>query len=66
MELQLFYKNSQQNNSETFMNEHDKEILKQRYVSPEEKQEIIDQRRLKQYNNEISKDHKSLKKFTAK
>ena len=40
-------KNSQQNNSETVTNEHDKEIPKERYVSPEERQEIIDQLRLK-------------------
>ena len=39
-------KNSQQNNSETLTNEHDKEILKERYVSPEERQEIIDELRL--------------------
>ena len=36
-------KNSQQNNSETVANEHDKEIPKEKkYVSPEERQEIID------------------------
>ena len=40
-------KNSQQNNSETVANEHDKEILKEKYVSPEERQEIIDELRLK-------------------
>ena len=34
-------KHSQQNNSETVSNEHDKEILKERYISPEEIQEII-------------------------
>ena len=39
-------KNSQQNNSETLTNEHDKEILKERYVSPEERQEIIAELRL--------------------
>ena len=39
-------KNSQQNNSEILTNEHDKEILKERYVSPEERQEIIDELRL--------------------
>ena len=36
-------KNSQQNNSETATNEHDKEIPKERYISPEERQEIIDE-----------------------
>ena len=35
--------NSQQNNWETVTNEHDKEILKEKYVSPEERQEIIDE-----------------------
>ena len=40
-------KNSQQNNSETVTNEHDKEIPKERYISPEERQEIIDALRLK-------------------
>ena len=33
--------NSQQYNSETFTNEHDKEIRKERYISPEERQNII-------------------------
>ena len=36
-------KNSQQNNSETVTNEHDKEIPKERYISSEEKQEMIDE-----------------------
>ena len=40
-------KNSQQNISETVSNEHDKEIPKERYVSPEESQEIIDELTLK-------------------
>ena len=35
-------KNSEQNNSETVINEHDKEIPKERYISPEERQKIID------------------------
>ena len=30
-------KNSQQNNSETFKNENDKEISKERYLSPKER-----------------------------
>ena len=67
--------NSQQNSSETVINEHDKEIPKEKYISPEERQEIIDKMRLKHYNNGISKSHKSLwnikksqkfKKFTTK
>ena len=40
-------KNLQQNNSETVTNEHDKEIPKERYISSEERQEIIDELRLK-------------------
>ena len=39
-------KTSQQNNSETVTNEHDKEIPKERYISPEERQKIIDDLRL--------------------
>ena len=39
-------KNSQQNNSETAANKHDKEIPKEKYVSPDERQEIIDEMRL--------------------
>ena len=35
-------KNSQQNNSEPVTNDHDKEIPKERYLSPEERQKIID------------------------
>ena len=38
----------QDNNSETVINEPDKEIPKERYISPEERQEIIDDLRLKQ------------------
>ena len=41
-------KNSQQNDSETVPNERDKEILKEKYVSPEERQESIDELGLKQ------------------
>ena len=35
-------KNSQQNTSQTVTNENDKEIPKERYTSPEERQKIID------------------------
>ena len=35
-------KNSQQNNLETVTNQNDKEIPKERFVSPEEGQKIID------------------------
>ena len=38
---------SQQNNSETVTNEHDKEIPKEKYISPEERREITDELRLK-------------------
>ena len=38
-------KNSQQNNSETVTNKHDNKIPNERYLSPEERQEIIDQLR---------------------
>ena len=40
-------KNPQQNNSETVTNEHDQKMPKERYISPEERQEIIDDLRLK-------------------
>ena len=59
-------KNSRQNSSETVANKHDKEITKQRYIFPKERQEIIDELRLRWYNNGISKNHISLKKFTTK
>ena len=39
-------KTSPQNNLETITNEHDKEIPKERYISPEERQKIIDELRL--------------------
>ena len=39
--------NSQQNNSETVKNENDKKISKEKYISPEERQETIDELRLK-------------------
>ena len=40
-------KNLQQNNLETVTNEHDKEIPKEIYVSPEKGNEIINDLRLK-------------------
>ena len=40
-------KNAQQNHSETVTNNHDKEIPKERYISSEEREEIIDELRLK-------------------
>ena len=36
-----------QNNSETVTNKHDKEIPKETHISPEGRQEIIDELRLK-------------------
>ena len=53
--------NTQHNNSE-----NDKQILKEIYISPKERQEIIDELRLKQYNNRTSKNLKSFKTFTTK
>ena len=41
-------KNALKNNSETVTNENDKEIPKKRYISPEERQKIIDNL-IKQY-----------------
>ena len=54
-------KSLQQNNSETGTNENEKEIPKEKYISPGERQEIIHKLRLKQSDNGISKNHKSLK-----
>ena len=54
-------KSLQQNNSETGTNENEKEIPKEKYISPGERQEIIYKLRLKQSDNGISKNHKSLK-----
>ena len=39
-------KTSLQNNSETVTNEYDKEIAKERYISPKQRQKIIDDLRL--------------------
>ena len=39
-------KNSQQNNSEIVINKHDNEISKDRDISPDERQKIIDNLRL--------------------
>ena len=39
--------NSQQNNSEAVTNENDKELPKERYISIEERQKVIDDLRLK-------------------
>ena len=47
-------RNSLQNNPETITNEHDKEIPKERYISSEERQKIIDDFKLIWcYNNGI-------------
>ena len=45
----------QQNNSQTVKNENDKKIPKERYIFPEERQEVIDKLRSNQYNNGILK-----------
>ena len=47
IESKKLSKNIQPNNSETVTNEHDKEIPKERYVSPNERQQIIDELRIK-------------------
>ena len=39
-------RSSPQNNSETITNEHNKEIRKERYISPEERHKVIDDLRL--------------------
>ena len=55
-------KTSQQNNSDTNTNENGKELPKERYVSLEERQQIIDDLRLlQQCNNGISKNNKFAK-----
>ena len=36
-----FSENLQQNNSETVANKNDKEIPKERYISPEERQKLL-------------------------
>ena len=46
MELGKFQKISRQNNSETVTNEHDKQTPKERYLSLEERQKVIDDLRL--------------------
>ena len=58
-------KNSQQNNLEIVINDNDKEMPKGRYMSPDKRQDIIDDLRLKyQYNNEVSKNNKLVRKYT--
>ena len=47
-------KSSPQNNSETITNEYVKEIPKEKFISPVEREKIIDDLRLiQQYNNGI-------------
>ena len=51
--------NSQQSNSDTVANENDQEIPNERYISPEERQKIMDDLRLIwYYNNGISSNNK--------
>ena len=59
-------KKSQQNNLGTVSNENDEEITKERDTSPKEIQETIDDLRLQEYNNGLSKNHKSFEKLTTK
>ena len=60
--IRKVFKNLQQNNSETVTNENDREIPNERCVSPEERQEFIDELRLKKYNNEIPKNQKIIQR----
>ena len=46
IEITKVLKNPQQNNSETVTNEHNKEIPKERYTSPDERQKIIENLKL--------------------
>ena len=46
-EIRKVLKNSQQNNLEIVINDNDKEMPKERYMSPEKRQDIIDGLRLK-------------------
>ena len=58
-------KNSQQNNSETISNDHDREVPKESYVSPEERQIIINNLRLIwYYNNRILKNDNFFAQYT--
>ena len=54
--ITIVSKDSQENISEAVTNNHDKEIPKEKYAPPEERQEIINELRLKYYNNEISEN----------
>ena len=45
--ITLVSKSLQQNNSEAVKDENDQEISKERYISPEERQKIINELRLK-------------------
>ena len=56
IELQMFQKNSRQNISKTVTNECDKEIPKERYVSPEEKQGIVDKNDKKENDKKMTKE----------
>ena len=52
-------KKLQENNSEKVTNENDKEIPKERYISPKEIQKIIDNLKSSiKYNNGITKSNK--------
>ena len=53
----------QQNNSEIVTNKHDKEIPKEIYISPEERQKIINDL-IQQYNDRISKNNKFFRQCT--
>ena len=52
----MFQKNSRQNISKTVTNERDKDIPKERYVSPEEKQGIVDKNDKKENDKKMTKE----------
>ena len=55
----------QQNNSERVRDEYDNEKPKEKYISPEKKQKIIDDLRSIQYcNNGISKNNRFFREYT--
>ena len=55
--------NSQQNYSETVTNKNDKEIPKERHISPEEKHKIIDNLGLNIQYNSIILEYQKVGKF---
>ena len=52
-------KNLQQNNSETVINEYDKQIPKERYISLEKRQKVID---ISHWDNSITMKYQKITK----